>query len=115
MNIYPPQHARLVPSVLQAGAFISEAFPRDRVTRRSLQIRNRLSSGLTIASVFLEGTRTSGTKWQLKFATEQGKPIFTIPRAGHPDLGYVPRAVVKDGGSVIDLDHFDEVLEVLGQ
>ena len=67
LNIYPEENIMFVNDLIQNGALISEMFPFDNVTKRALQIRNKITSGLGLGNIFVEGTISSGTKWQLRF------------------------------------------------
>lgn len=76
LNIYPPDNLKYVNLIIKNGAFVTQGLPESRVTKKTLQIRNRLTAALSLGSIFIEGTYKSGTKWQFKFAKEFKKPIF---------------------------------------
>ncbi|MHA1403967.1 MAG: DNA-processing protein DprA [Candidatus Helarchaeota archaeon] len=96
-NIYPPENQELVEDIAKNGAIITESLPNESVKKWTLQKRNKLNCGLSLGSIFIEGTRTSGTKWQIKFAKEQNKPIFGLnPKDPDRKNSYIPLYVINE-------------------
>ena len=54
---YPPQHRSLMGDILLMGAIISEYPPGTEPHGRNYHQRNRIISGLSVASVIVEGER----------------------------------------------------------
>lgn len=80
LNLYPKGNLKLFNDILNQfnGGFISEYLPDDSVKKYYLAARNRISSALTLGSVFIEASSESGTKWQLENAKQQGKEIIAL-------------------------------------
>lgn len=115
LNLYPKENSYLVDKLVINGALISERFPEKSVNKRALQIRNRITSGLGLGNVFVEGNDNSGSLWQLKFGKEQGKIAIGVKPIGDYEQAYVPNVVIKkEKGEVItkigDVDYISEVL-----
>lgn len=111
-EIYPPENADMAMDIMQHGALISE-MPLDQVARPGLfPQRNRIISGLCLAVIVVEATRTSGALYTARHALEQGREVFAVPgnidslaSAGCHDL-------IRDGVTLIR--NADDVLAELG-
>ncbi|MCF2139223.1 MAG: DNA-processing protein DprA [Candidatus Lokiarchaeota archaeon] len=115
-NVYPPENQKYIDSVINHGALISQRLIDRRVNRQALQMRNRFSAQLSLASIFIEGNYKSGTKWQFKFAREANKPVFYLePKDWNHENSYIPRMIKEQGGFEIknDLSNLNKVLEIL--
>jgi DNA processing protein len=76
---YPTAHARLQQTISDHGAVISCFWPDQPPTRQSFPIRNGLMSGLTLATVIVEASPTSGTRVQARRALAHGRAVFLSP------------------------------------
>ncbi len=116
LNLYPKENQKYVEKLVHNGALISERFPNDNVMVKALQMRNKLTSGLGLGNIFVEGNKFSGTKWQLKYGKEQNKPAIAVePIDPECEQAYIPNSILeKQGGIRIkDLDDVDFVAELL--
>lgn len=115
-NIYPPENKQYTQPVIENGALISQSLIWNRVTKFTLQMRNRLSAQLSLGSIFIEGNYKSGTKWQYKFAKEVGRPVFYLePKDWNRDNSHVLK-MIKDGGGIEiknDLSNIEIVIDIL--
>jgi DNA processing protein len=75
---YPPQNAVLQRTIASEGAVISQFWPHSPPSRRSFPLRNAVMSGLTLASVVVEASSTSGSRMQARLALEHGRPVFLM-------------------------------------
>ncbi len=75
-RVYPPQNAQLQQRIATEGAVISQFWPDAPPTRRSFPMRNAVMSGLTLASVIVEASHTSGSRLQARLALAQGRPVL---------------------------------------
>ncbi|MBD3230246.1 MAG: hypothetical protein GF329_18855 [Candidatus Lokiarchaeota archaeon] len=115
-NVYPAENEHHVKAVIEKGALISQRLLWKRVTRTTLQLRNRLTARLSLGSIFIEGSYKSGTKWQYKFAREAGRPVFYLePRDWSHSNSHILKIIKNGGGIEIknDLGNLDEIAEVL--
>ena len=62
------------------GLIISEYYEEEVATSDKFLERNRIVSGLTIAVLVVEAAYRSGTSVTAKFAKEQNRDVFCIPR-----------------------------------
>jgi DNA processing protein len=75
---YPPQNAALQRRIARDCAVISQFWPDSPPTRRSFPMRNAVMSGLTLATVVVEATHTSGARMQARLALAQGRSVFLL-------------------------------------
>jgi DNA processing protein len=75
---YPPQHAGLQCRIAAECAVISQFWPDAHPSRRSFPMRNAVMSGLSLATVVVEASMTSGSRIQARLALEHGRPVFLL-------------------------------------
>lgn len=73
---YPPQNANLARQIAGRCALVSRFWPDAPPTRRTFPMRNAVMSGMTLGTVIVEATQTSGTRVQARLALAQGRPVF---------------------------------------
>jgi len=57
---------------------VSQFWPDAPPTRRTFPMRNAVISGMTLASVIVEASPTSGSRIQARLALEHGRPVFLL-------------------------------------
>ena len=75
-RVYPPENAGLQQRIIEHGAVVSQFWPDAPPTRRTFPMRNAVMSGMTLASVVVEASHTSGSRMQARLALEHGRPVF---------------------------------------
>ncbi len=75
---YPPQNAALQERIAAEHAVVSRFWPDAPPTRRSFPMRNAVMSGMTLATVIVEASETSGSRVQSRLALAQGRPVFVL-------------------------------------
>jgi DNA processing protein len=75
-RVYPPQNAALQQRIIEAGAVVSQFWPDAPPTRRTFPMRNAVMAGMTLASVIVEASPTSGARIQARLALAYGRPVF---------------------------------------
>jgi DNA processing protein len=73
---YPPQNERLQKRIASEHALISRFWPDAPPTKASFPMRNAVMSGLSLATVVVEATHTSGARLQARVALAHGRPVF---------------------------------------
>ncbi|MEO0369269.1 MAG: DNA-processing protein DprA [Pseudomonadota bacterium] len=107
--IYPTRHRNLYAQINDEGLLLSEFHLGAGVTRYAFPKRNRIISGLSLATVIVEAAQKSGTLITAKCALEQNRDVFVAPGgvlsqqyAGSNDL-------IKQGAALITRS--DDVLQ----
>ncbi len=77
--IYPPEHTRLASEICNHGALVSDYSIGTKPDGINFPPRNRIISGLTLATIVVEAGETSGALITAEFAVEQGKEVFAVP------------------------------------
>lgn len=76
---YPPQNAVLAERILgENGALISQFFPHQPPTRWTFPLRNVVMSGLSLATIVVEASETSGARMQARVALQHGRTVFLL-------------------------------------
>jgi DNA processing protein len=76
---YPPEAVALLPRIAEYGAVLSEMPVEWEPRGRDFPRRNRLVSGLALATVVVEAARGSGSLITARFAAEQNREVFAAP------------------------------------
>lgn len=75
---YPPQNEALQRRIASECAVVSQFWPDAPPSRRSFPMRNAVMSGITLATVVVEASDTSGARMQARLARAQGRPVFLL-------------------------------------
>ncbi len=78
-RIYPPENAQLASRMIASGAVVSDYAPGTPPDASNFPPRNRIISGLSMASVVIEAGETSGALITAQFAVDQGREVFAVP------------------------------------
>ncbi|MDD5431263.1 MAG: DNA-processing protein DprA [Candidatus Pacebacteria bacterium] len=86
-KIYPSQNQILAEKIIETGGALISEYPLHSESYPSNFIhRNRIVSGLSIATIIIEAPERSGTLATARFALEQNREIFVAPGpANHPN------------------------------
>lgn len=77
--IYPPEHRNLAAQIAEQGAIVSD-YPLDtKPDAMNFPPRNRIISGLSLATVVVEAPTKSGALITCDFAADQGRDVFVVP------------------------------------
>jgi len=103
---YPTQNAPLQRRIASGGAVISQFLPDTGPSRTNFPKRNAVMSGLTLATVVIEASPTSGARTQVRFAQAQNRPVFLAQSL--LEQGWA-RALIEQPG----IHAFDSPLEIV--
>ena len=77
-TVYPAAHKTLAKQIARTGACISQFLPSVRTGRWSFPARNLTGSGISLATVVVEASQTSGARQQAAAALRHGKRVFLV-------------------------------------
>lgn len=80
-NIYPRENIKLFKQILKnGGAVITEYTSKTKAEYNKFLERNRIVSGLSIATLVIEAAYRSGTSVTAGFAKKQERDVYCLPR-----------------------------------
>jgi len=98
---YPPENRELKRIIESHGAVISEFPPGTKPLPSNFPIRNRIISGLSVATVIVEGGATSGSTITARLSIEQGRETFCVPGRIDSRLSVGPHQLIRDGARLV--------------
>ncbi len=98
-TIHPVKNRYLAEKIIDNGALISEFVPGYPVTRGNFPKRNRIISGLSKATLIIEGNRKSGALITGKFALEQNREVYAVPGDVFRPQAEGPNYLIQNSGA----------------
>lgn len=96
-NIFPIENEELVNKILKSGGTVITEYPPEfEKTQESCRERNRIMSGLAIATLVVEAKKRSGTSITVGYANEQNKKAFCIPSSLLNSKGIGTNKMIKE-------------------
>jgi len=110
LNIYPGEHSALADEMLRhGGAIISECHPLENPRKGSFPARNRIISGLSVATIVIEASEKSGSLITARLAAEQGREVFSVPGSVFSPRAHGTNSLIRDGARI--LTSFEDLKE----
>ncbi len=109
--IYPPEHRGLAGAIIRSGALVSEMPLGSPPESGNFPARNRIISGLSLATLVVEAGETSGALLTAEFAVEQGREVFAVPGSIFSACSQGTNRLIRDGARPALAA--DDVLEAL--
>ncbi|MET9421377.1 DNA-processing protein DprA [Streptomyces sp. NPDC006540] len=75
---YPKENSGLAEEIAAQGAILSQFWPTRPPGRDTFPRRNHVTSGMSLGSVVIEASGTSGAKMQARVAAEQGRHVLLL-------------------------------------
>ena len=108
-SIYPTENRSLAAQVCKSGTLLSEHPFSTRPTPANLVLRNRIISGLSIATIVVEARENGGAVRTAGYALEQGRAVFAYDWQKRHRLSEGPRHLLQRGAIPITLGRLKEV------
>jgi DNA processing protein len=110
-QIYPPQHEQLYTELSERGCLVSESSLGYVAQARDFPKRNRVISGLSLATVIVEAAERSGSLITARFALEQGREVMAVPGSPLDARARGANRLIKQGAALIE--SADDVLHAM--
>ena len=115
---YPAANRGLAKAISRHGACISQFLPGTASGAWAFPARNLTTSGLSMATVVVEASETSGARLQAKAALAHGKPVFLVeslvtsqPWAEEMSRSQGDVTVVRGADAIVE--HLEEHLRLI--
>ena len=108
--VYPPENRYLYEDVAAAGVLLSEYPPGTRPLGKHFPVRNRIMSGLSLATLVVEAPEESGALITAGTALEQGRDVFAVPGPIDAPASVGCNRLIRDGAGLVS-DAWDVLRE----
>ena len=108
-SIYPAENRSLAVQVSKTGMLLSEHPYSTAPTPANLILRNRIISGLTIATIVVEARENGGAVRAANYALEQGRVVFAYDWDKRHHLTDGPRRLLQQGATPITLSRLKDI------
>lgn len=109
---FPSGNIELMRRIADEGLILSEYAPGVRPTKFTFPLRNRIISGLSVATIVVEAGLHSGSLITAERASEQGRDVYAIPGNINNIYAIGGNKLIKDGASPLIV--LDDILDDIG-
>ena len=110
-DIYPSENKGLFRKIAETGAVITEFPPEMPPFPFHFPLRNRIISGLSLATVVVEASRQSGSLITARLSLEQNRDVMAVPGSLASDLSRGTNWLIKSGAKLVET--WEDVVEEL--
>lgn len=101
-SFYPKQHVLLAQQILETGGALLSEYPIGTPPlKHHFVARNRIISGLSVATVIIECNLKSGSLITAKYALEQNRTVYAVPGPIYAEQSKGPNNLIKMGAKLI--------------
>jgi DNA processing protein len=111
-RIYPSEHATLADGVAASGIVLTEYSPGTPPLPGYFPMRNRLISGLSLATIVVEAAERSGSLITAGCAVDQGREVMVVPGSVAGGRNRGGHALIRDGAALVETA--EDVVQQLG-
>jgi DNA processing protein len=101
-TVYPRRNRKLAASIVEQGLVVSEFSLGSAAQPFHFPQRNRIISGLAIATLVVEAAQRSGSLITARLAAEQGREVFAIPGSIHNPQSRGCHQLIRDGATLTE-------------
>lgn len=109
--IYPPEHRALAARITEQGVMMSDYYPGTPPESVNFPPRNRIISGLCLATIVIEAGQKSGALITAEYAAEQGRDVYALPGPIYAQQSKGTNQLIAAGA--IPLLNYDQILDHL--
>lgn len=111
-SLYPKHHALLAKRIIDAGGALISEYPIGTPNfKQNFVARNRIISGLSLATLIIECDLQSGTLITAKHALDQNRTVYAVPGPIYSIQSQGPNNLIKMGAKLVT--NSNDILEDL--
>lgn len=110
--VYPYENKKLMESIIENGACLSEFLPGTKPLAGNFPARNRIISGISMGVIVIEASERSGSLITANFALEQGREVFALPGNVNSLNSTGTNKLIKEGAKMVT--SIEDILEEIG-
>ncbi len=101
-SLYPKNHQLLAQEILDAGGALVSEYPIGTPNfKQNFVARNRIISGMSIATLVVECDLESGSLITAKHALDQNRQVFAVPGPIYAEMSKGPNNLIKMGAKLV--------------
>lgn len=101
-RVYPRRNRGLAASIAESGLLVSEFALGSEARAAHFPQRNRIISGLAIATLVIEAAQRSGSLITARLAAEQGREVLAVPGSIHNPQTRGCHQLIRDGATLVE-------------
>jgi len=109
---FPAENRDLMNRIANEGLILSEYAPGVHATRFTFPLRNRIISGISVATIVVEAGLHSGSLITAERASEQGRDVYAVPGNINNIYAIGGNKLIKDGANPLIV--LDDILGDIG-
>lgn len=113
-TVYPPENRQLYDRIVTApahGASLSELPLDTPPAAQHFPGRNRIIAGMSLGTIVVEGSETSGSLITARYAVDMDREVFAVPGSVDSPNSRGPHRLIKAGAKLVE--DVEDVLEEL--
>jgi len=100
-QIYPQRNRALAEQIAANGAILTEFPLGTKPTPQLFPVRNRIISGLALATLVIEAGAQSGALITVRYALDQGRDVFAVPGQIFSRMSEGTNQLIRDGAGLV--------------
>jgi len=110
--VYPRPNANLLREIESAGCLLSEYPQGTQPLKHHFPARNRIIAGMSLATLVVEASMTSGALLTAEFAMSEGRDVCAVPGPISSSNSKGTNRLIKNGAALVST--VDDILDELG-